>query len=141
MFQDLLLTFSTAQALTATADATNVIDLLAAGQLGNGRPLSLFVNVDVAIGGTSPTFAVAITTDDNASLTSDTTIATKTIAAADLLINTLHSVDLPENIATERYLGVVYTLGGTSPTITVTSWLGLKGSIPNLYKGANGYEA
>lgn len=143
MFIDALGTFATALAVTATGDATNVIDLKAIGQLGNGRPLSVFINVDVAADGTTTdeTYAFSVVTDDNAALSSDTVIATKTLTYTQLAINTLHAIDIPENVNTERYLGLVHTLGGTTPSITYTAWLGYKGSIPNLYKAANGWEA
>lgn len=143
MFIDALHLFASALAITATGDATNVIDLKAIGQLGNGRPLAVFIKVDVAADFTTgnETYAFSVTTDDNASLSSDTTIATKTIVATDLTANSLHSIDIPSNVNTERYLGLVATLGGTTPSITYTAWLGLKGSIPNLYKAPNGWDA
>ncbi len=140
---DALLLFSSAQALTETADATNVIDLKAAGMLGSGKPLQVVIKVDVAADGTTTdeTYTFSVTTDDNASLNSDTTIATKTIGYASLTANSLHTIDIPENVATEQYLGLVYTLGGTSPSVTVTAWLAEKGSVPSLHKFPNGYNA
>lgn len=142
-FIDKLGEFSSAQALTATADATNVLDLKAIGQLGSGTPMQVVVQVNVAADATTgdETYQFSVTTDDNASLTSDTTIATRTIAAASLTANSIHLIDIPENVATERYLGLVYTLGGTTPTITVTAWLAPKGTYANKAKFANGYDS
>lgn len=139
---DNLLYFNSAQAITATADATNCIDLLAAGMLGNGKPLQVVIHVDVAADGTTTdeTYSFAVTTDDNAALSSDTTIASKTIAYSALTANSLHTIDIPENVATERYLGLVATLGGTTPSITYTAWLAEKGSLTNLYKAPNGWD-
>jgi hypothetical protein len=146
MLIDNLLTFASALAITETGDATNCIDLKAAGLLGSGKPLQVVIKIDVAADATTgdETYAFSVTTDDNAALTSDTTIATKTIAAAALAINTLHTIDIPENVATERYLGLVATLAGTTPSVKYTAWLAEKGSIPTTPakgKFANGWDA
>jgi len=140
---DAQLLFASALAITATGDATNVIDLKAAGMLGNGKPLMVVIKVDVAADFTSTneTYAFSVTTDDNAALSSDTTIATKTILATDLTANSLHTIDIPENVATEQFLGLVATLGGTTPSVTYTAWLAEKGSLTNLFKAPNGFDA
>lgn len=143
MINDSQLYFSNAQALTATADATNVIDASIARQLGDGRPLSVFIHVNVAADGTTTdeTYAFSITTDDNASLSSDTTVVgpvSKTYTQ--LAINTLHEIPIPQNSVFEQYIGLVYTLGGTTPTVTVTSWLGISGQLPSVKTYPNGYN-
>jgi hypothetical protein len=143
---DKLLTFCTAQALSADANLTDVIDLKAAGLLGTGKPLQVVINVDVAADATTgdETYTFNVITDDVATIDSGTTIATKTIARADLAINTLHTIDIPENVATLQYLGVAFDGGGTTPTVTVTAWLAEKGSVPTSPtkgKFANGYDA
>ena len=48
MILDSLLKFSDAQALTATADSTNVIDLSNDRDIGIGEPMALVVTVGVA---------------------------------------------------------------------------------------------
>lgn len=146
MLIDNLLTFASALAITATGDATSCIDLKASGMLGNGKPMQVVIKVDVAADFTTgdETYAFSVTTDDNAALSSDTTIATKTILATALTAGSLHVIDIPENVATERYLGLVATLGGTTPSITYTAWLAEKGSVrssPNGTKFANGYDS
>jgi hypothetical protein len=144
---DKLLTFCTAQALTdADEKFTDVIDLKAAGLLGSGKPLQVCINVDVAADGTTTneTYVFNVITDDVATIDSGTTIATKTITYAALAVNTLHTIDIPENMATLQYLGVQFDGGGTSPTVTVTAWLAEKGSIPTSPtkgKFTNGYDA
>jgi hypothetical protein len=144
---DKLLTFCTAQALTDSDELfTDVIDLKAAGLLGTGKRLQVCINVDVAADATTgnETYIFNVITDDVATCDSGTTIATKTITAAALTVNTLHTIDIPENIATLQYLGVKFDGGGTSPLITVTAWLAEAGSIPTnprLGKFANGYDA
>jgi len=141
---DKLLTFCTAQALSADANLTDVIDLKAAGVFGNGRPMQVVINVDVAADATTgdETYAFNVITDDAADIGSGTTIATKTITAANLAVNTLHVIDIPEDVATLQYLGVAFDGGGTTPTVTITAWLAEKGtSITNLYKAPNGFDA
>lgn len=146
-FIDNLLTFCTAQALTdADETFTNVIDLKAAGLLGSGKPLQVVINVDVAADATTgnETYTFNVLSDDASTVDSATTIATKTIAAADLAVNTLHTIDIPENVATLQYLGVKFDGGGTTPTVTVTAWLAEKGSVPTnpkIGKFANGYNS
>jgi hypothetical protein len=142
MRTDKLQYFAESLAITATGDATNVIDLLAAGQLGTGTPLQVVIQVGVAADFTSAneTYAFSVTTDDNAALSSDTTVVSKTILATALTANSLHVIDIPENVDTERYLGLVATLGGTTPSITYSAWLAEKGSVPTLKSYPNNYE-
>lgn len=142
MRTDHLLYFANALAITATGDATNVIDLLANGQLGNGTPLQVVIQVNVAADFTTTdeTYTFAVTTDDNATLTSDTTVVSKTIAASALTANSLHVIDIPVGVNTERYLGLVATLAGTTPSITYTAWLAEKSHLPLLKTYPNGYE-
>lgn len=116
---------SESQAVTgaATSGSTNVIDLSQVRQIGAGKPLYVVVTVEVAAGGTTPTMAVLIRTDDNASMSSPTTLLTgPTIAAAGLTASTQLVYPVPLT-GMERYLDVAYTLGGTSPTITVSTHL------------------
>lgn len=120
MIYDNRLKFSESQALTATAASTDNVDFSGDFDMGPGRTLWAVVTVDVALAGTVPTFEVEIQTDDNSGFSSATTIAssgTVTSAAA----GTSFVIALP--YANERYLRLRYVLGGTSPTVTVTSFL------------------
>lgn len=115
--------FSEAQAVTGAAKtmSTNVIDLSSIRQIGAGKPLFVIVNVDVAAGGTTPTLAVTIETDDNAALSTTAILFTgPTIAAAGLVTSTQLVYQVPLS-GMERYLALGYTLGGTSPTITLSA--------------------
>lgn len=140
---DRLNQFASALAVTATGDATDVIDLKAIGALGNGTPMQVMIKIDVAADTASAneTYQFSVTTDDNEALSSDTTIATRTIAGSALTANSIHFIDIPENVTTERYLGLVHTLGGTTPSVTYSAWLIPKGgAVTNLFKGANAYD-
>lgn len=120
MIIDYNLQFSDAQSLTADAASTQVIDLGADRNIGPGEPLNIAVTLDVAMGGTAPTMAVQVQTDDNDAFSSPTTILTsRTIAdgvAGDSMV-----ISVPDT--NERYIRLYYDLGGTSPTATVSASL------------------
>lgn len=125
-------TFSDAQALTATAASENIIDLGATGtvlgapaalvrDIGKGNPIPIVVRLDVAAGGTSPTLVVAAQIDTTSAFSSATTVATAESKAAGAAGDEVWlDVYLPEG-TNERYLRLNYTLGGTSPTYTLTA--------------------
>lgn len=141
MYQDKQNQFSDAQALTATAASTNLIDLKAsANNLGDGEPMAVVVNVDVAAGGTSPTLQIALQSDSADSFGSAATVAqSKSYAAADLTAGAVLVLPIPPGVDCERYVRVNYTLGGTSPTMTLTSSL-MPMSMVQKYKSyAKGY--
>jgi hypothetical protein len=118
MIEDKALMVSTDQALTATAASTDYIDFGSDRDVGVHPTKYLVVTSKAAPGGTSPTIVISIETDDNASFSSASTIATTaTLAAAAFASGT--RVVLPLPFANERYMRAKYTLGGTSPTFTV----------------------
>lgn len=126
MYIDAQLLFSDAQAITADATSTNVVDLSQASRnMGDGEPLAVVFTVDVAADSTTgdETYEFEIHTDDNAALSSSTQVVASVIAAAALTAGSQHVIVLPPNYAFERYLGVKYDVGGTTPTITVTAFL------------------
>jgi hypothetical protein len=124
--------FSDAQALTTTAASTNHIDLGATGtvlgapaaltrDIAKGEPIPIVVKMDVAAGGTSPTITVSVQVDDNSSFSSATTVLTTDSKSGGAAGDEIYiPVYLPEG-TNERYLRLNYTLGGTSPTYTVTA--------------------
>ncbi len=112
---------SNAQALTATADSTNYIDLGVDRDLGKGEPMALVIVVDVAAdtANADETYQFQVETDDNTSFSSSTIIADATIAGASLTAGSRHVLPLQQN--SERYIQGVYTLGGTTPSVTITA--------------------
>ena len=138
MYIDSLLQISNAQAVTATAVGTNVIDLSVARGIGNGEPMAMVFSVSVAADQTSGdedyTFDVEFAT--NAAQTTGRQILGKRIFEsgtpdapaqnADLLVaGFVFAIPLPPVTSgeTAQYIGVRYTTAGTSPTITVDAWL------------------
>ena len=118
MIIDKALQFSADQALTATASSTDYLDLGADRDIGVGNPKYIVVTSKAAPGGTSPTIAISIETDDNSSFSSATTLLTHaTIAGAAFASGTRAVIPVP--FTNERYMRLKYTLGGSSPTFTV----------------------
>jgi hypothetical protein len=124
MMLDAQLQFSAAQALTATAVSTNVLDLGVARQIAIGEPLSILLCVIVAADFTTAneTYQIDIQTDDNSAFSSATTLSSTILTAAQLTLGAVHAINMPRTNM-ERYLRLNYTLGGTTPTVTLSTWL------------------
>lgn len=119
MIIDKRLQVSSQQALTATAGSTDVVDLGSARNVGPGEPLWLVMIARTAMTGTSPTLSVAVQTDDNSGFSSPASIvASQTFTA--LAAGQMVALAVP--FANERYLRANYTLGGTSPAVTVDAF-------------------
>jgi hypothetical protein len=120
---DARLEFSSAQALTASADSTNVVDLTqTARQIGAGRPMFVHFNVTVAADFTSAdeTYTFGVATGAATSL--GTVLASRAIVAGTLVAGYNFTMAVPTT-GVLRYIGVEYVLAGTSPTITVDAYL------------------
>lgn len=121
-YVDAQLLFSDAQALTVTAVSTNIIDLGADRNIGIGEPMVVEIQVDVAAAG-GGTLTITLQTDDNAAFGSPTTVvASAAIAAAVLVAGNVQYLPLPQDLITERFLRLNYTLA-TMTGITLTSFL------------------
>jgi len=138
MYIDNFLKLSDAQALTATAVGTNVIDLSDERSIGNGEPMAVVFSVGVAADQTTGdedyTFDVEYAT--NAAQSTGAQLmgrrifesGTPTAPAqdADLLVaGFLFAIPIPPTTLDEdgQFLGVRYTLAGTTPSITVDAWV------------------
>lgn len=131
---------SDAQALTATAASTNLIDLGADRNIGQGENMSIVILLDVAADFTSAneTYSAAIQTDDNSGFSSATTVGTLTITGGDAA-GTRYIFTLPPTTSMERYLRINYTLAGTTPTVTLTAFLIPTDGIDKQVVYPNGY--
>jgi len=116
---------ATGQAVTATANSTNVVDLSLARDVGEGEDLYVQFTVGTAFtAGGSATLTPTIVVSAADSLTTPTTIATAgTIAVATLVAGYSFAVRLNPQIASLglRYLGAIYTVATgpmTAGTIT-----------------------
>lgn len=129
--------FSDGQALTASGASTNVLDLgPAAGtvlnapaalvrDIGKGTPIPIRVQLDVAAGGTSPTLDVALQMDTAEGFPSATTLMTSEQVAGGAAGDRINSLYILPHEITEQFLRLNYTLGGTTPTYTVSAFIPL----------------
>jgi hypothetical protein len=109
--------FSDSQVLTATANSSNLIDALVARNLGAGEPIFLLAGL-IAISGTSPTLTVNLVgADDPGFSTNKITIATATPTLVSGTPQTVHLT--PPSHTPKRYFRLEFTVGGTTPSITV----------------------
>lgn len=115
--------FSDAQALTETAASTNLIDFGSDRDMGRGEPMAVVIVVDVAADGTTTneTYQFDVQTDSDVAFGSATTLSSNVIGYASLTLGSRHVIPLGHT--NERYMRLYYTLGGTTPTITVTAFL------------------
>lgn len=125
MILDSLLELSKAQALTATGNSTNVIDLQqTARQVGAGRQLYAVFQVDVAADNTTEdeTYSLAVITSAADNLSNPVTLASRAPAAELLTKGSRFVIPLPPD-GMLRYLAARYTLGGTTPSVTLSCWI------------------
>lgn len=128
MIIDATTLFSSAQAITATAPSTNIVDLGATGtvygaaaaivrDIGRGADVPLKCTVVEAFNNLT-SLTISVETDDNAGFSSAQTVFTSpTYVLADLAIGARNL--LPESVpigTNERYMRLKYTLVGTAPT-------------------------
>ena len=138
MFLDKQCQFSDSQALTATAVGTNTYDLGTDRSIGTGEAMVVVFNVEVAADQTTGdedyTFTVeySSTADQSAGYVTmgQRVYQSGTPAApaqdADLLVAGYKlAIAIPPTVLgdSDQYIGVRYTLAGTTPTITVSAHL------------------
>lgn len=140
MYIDALHLFSDSQALTATAASTNVVDLGGDNNVGIGEPMAVVIAVEVAADDTTgdETYSVALQTDDNSSFSSATELGTATIVRG-TAAGVKFVVGVPADERAERYLRLNYTLGGTTPTVTVSAFLIPQSMVQNYVSYADGF--
>ena len=121
-FADISNQFSTAQAVTATAISANVIDT---GPVTNNvlhditgsRPMwvRLWVSESFA---TATSLTISLESDSTANLATSATVhaTTGAIAIANLTAGTMLYLRVPEERTYEQYVGLRYTIGGSSAT-------------------------
>jgi len=139
MFIDSQNQFSDAQALTATAVSTNVIDLGSDRNLGIGEPMAVVYTIDVALDGTTGDETYVATVQSGSTATPTTVIATTTMTRGDAA-GTKYVAFLPADTTVGRYLRLNYTLGGTTPTGTITAELMPANMIQNDWTAPKNYS-
>lgn len=130
MYQDAQQLFSDAQALSATAVSTNLINLGVANR-ATGEVMCVLFSVDVAadVADANETYQFDIQTDDNSAFSSAVVLNRLAFgvagfpAASKLAAGYKFALVLPKSDLTEAFLRVNYTLGGTTPSVTVSASL------------------
>jgi predicted membrane-bound spermidine synthase len=115
--------FDSNVALTATAASTNYIDLSESRQIQQGEQLGVLITVSVtaASGGT---YEFQLQSSASSGFGSTVNLFDVTIPAATLVAGAQIFIPLPEGLVTTlEFLRLYYILGGTSPTITLSSYL------------------
>lgn len=128
--------FSEAQAVTADAASTNLIDLKAARQMGAGRPLYVVVHCVTAMTDASSdsTCTVTVETDTAASFGSATTAQTIGTFAALAAAGTVIIAPLMVFGTAEAFVRLKYTMAnGNLSTGSFTAYLTLDPNIATLY--------
>jgi hypothetical protein len=110
--------FSDSQAITASADATNVIDTQSTPTLKDLGQKDLFVRLIVTEAfNTLTSLTIECKSDSTTNLdTSETVHVSKSVALAALTLGAEFSLTLPVGQDYERYLGMEYTVVGSNPT-------------------------
>lgn len=120
--------FSDAQAVTASAASTNIIDLgvtdtpqhavnAITRDIGKGRPIDMRVQV-VTTFNTLTSIVVGIETDDNTGFSSATTVlSSPAVLLASLVAGYIFPLQWVPRGTLERYVRLYYTVAGTSATL------------------------
>lgn len=111
MMYDKLNTFGTDQAVTTTTASTDIVDLGAARDMGNGEPLELVVLVTetvTAAGAATVTFTLE--TDDNAGFSSTFVLASSGAMAKAALTTGTEVLRVKVPLDAERFLRTNYTV-------------------------------
>jgi hypothetical protein len=129
--------FSDAQALTGTAASTDLIDLGPrqgdqSVAFGVGTQMVVVIQLTVAAddANADETYVADLETDSTAAFSSATTLGTVTITRGDAA-GTRYYIHVPLATTTERFIRLNYTLGGTTPSVTLDAWLAPAHSVQN----------
>jgi len=130
MIIDLQALLSNAQALVATAASTNVYDAGSEREIGIGEPLSIVVVCKTAadVGDADETYQIDVQVDSTDAFASPRTVGsrawTTAEATAELTLGRKIVFALPQDFpGNERCVRLYYTLGGTTPALTVSAFI------------------
>lgn len=144
MILDVQNQLSDSQAVTTDAVSTNTIDCgnpTPKNEIGAGEPMCMVVGVDVSadVANADETYAFEVIQSANANLSSPDVLVSRTIAGASLTAGTYHIIGVPPRSVTKQYLGMNYNTGGTTPSITVSTWLMPQNDVDAFLAYAKGY--
>ena len=135
--------FSDSQALSGAGAvvSTNVLDSKIARDLFGGEPLTVLINVEVAadLADGNETYVFELQMDTVEGFGSATSVVSRTIAKEILTAGSLHTIPVPLELDVEQFLRINYTLGGTTPSITVSAHLVPRSHVANQRDYASGF--
>ena len=127
MYVDAQLQFSDAQAITADAASTNIVDLGASRDIGSGENIYLVVIVDVAMtdAGSDSALQIIVEGDSTATLTPDESFIAFTIPAVTVAGSKFfHKLDPGQAALNLQFIGIQYTpTNGNLTTGSFTTFL------------------
>ena len=125
MKQDRENQYSGSQTLTATGASTDIIDHGADRNIGIGEPMVVLVTLDLEAedGDSNETYTAKVETDDNAAFASPATVGEEVTITRGDAAGTKYAIPIPPDTRMQRFSRVKYTLGGTTPSLTVTARL------------------
>lgn len=119
MITDKQLEFASAQAVTAQAVSTNVVDLKKAGiDIGAGENVYVHVNCDVAMtdSGSDSTITAELVTDDNSGMSSAVVVQTLGVFPALSAVGAKVLARIQPSNLFERYIAIRFTPTGGNLT-------------------------
>ncbi len=136
MYLDRQNQYSDAQALTVTVASTDIIDHGPLGgentptsnlsrDLGTGEPMVVMINLTVAADNTTTdeTYTATLQTDALSAFGSPTTVGSVLVIPAGSAAGSKFFIDIPIGVAIEQFTRINYTLGGTTPSVTLDARL------------------
>lgn len=146
MILDKLLKVAAAQAFTASNEVSaSSVDLgnpTIKNRVATGNKLSAIFVVTTAAAGDSAsqtdTFDLAVVEDTQASLATKTSIISRRVPGAELLVGAMFEVPLPAGKPTKRYLGVQALLG-TGDTVSFDAYIVPSEDVPQFTAYAKSY--
>tara|TARA_R110000822_G_scaffold75151_10_gene180807 strand:+ start:3782 stop:4219 length:438 start_codon:yes stop_codon:yes gene_type:complete len=106
-------------AVASTVLSDNVIDIGNSRDIGQGQPIYLVIQIDVAVSGTSSTINFRLRSDSTAAIhatTSTAHIETGAIPEATLVAGYTTVIPLPMGTAYEQFIGVQAVIGTATTT-------------------------
>ena len=140
-YLDQQLVFSDSQALTGSAASTNNIDLGQANRnIGIGEPMAVVIVVNVAAGGTTPTLAAQVQFDSTNGFGSAVSVDSGPAwSQSQLVAGARFVIPIDADLTLNEFVRVNYVMTGTSPTVTVTSYLTAMELLQAEQVGSTGY--
>lgn len=132
MIIDAHLRFSNAQAI-ASARSTNVIDLGTERRIGAGKEMAVVIVVTTALDAANgdETYTAKLQSDTDEAFGSPTDMTPAFSLPRGSAAGTKFVIPVPSNVLNERFISLLYAVGGTTPSGNVTAFLTSMDAIQN----------